>query len=127
MTPCLDKLDLEHLFRDLPKYKQWISAQSWDEWEEFRTTSEQLGQVAKLSWKLPRLIDSALESEEARNQQITPTVQQDTASMFEKELTSIPKVNQHSVLPDYREVMHVIPDPSTCTAEAIGSTVNCAN
>ena len=97
MTPCLDTLDLEHLFRDLPKYKQLISAQSWEEWEEFRTTSEQLRQVANLSWKLPRLIDSALESEEARKQRITPTIQQDTASMFEKESTGIPKVTENAL------------------------------
>lgn len=59
MKPCLDKLDLEHLLRDLPKYKQWLKAVSWSDWEEFMANTSELSKCADLQWKLRRLIESA--------------------------------------------------------------------
>ena len=52
----------------------------------------QLGELVELPWKLPRLIESAQEANEARQQCPTPTLEPDTARMFSKESASIPKV-----------------------------------
>ena len=31
VSPSSDKLDLDHFFRDLLKYKPWLSAVAWEE------------------------------------------------------------------------------------------------
>ena len=42
VAPCADKIDLEHLSRDLPKYKPWLSNESRKEWEA-SSRCEQMG------------------------------------------------------------------------------------
>lgn len=85
-------MDLDHLLRDLPKYKQWLSTESWDQWEEFIANKSKLSELVDLLWKLPRLIESAEESEEARKRQPTPWVDTKTAEMFHKESADIQEV-----------------------------------
>lgn len=56
VRPSTEKLDLEHLFHDLPKYKQWLSPDSWEVWEHFMQNSAQLSEVNSDSlWILPIL------------------------------------------------------------------------
>ena len=34
-TPSMEKIDLDRLKQDLPKWKPWLSASSWPEWADF--------------------------------------------------------------------------------------------
>ena len=92
VPPSLDKIDLQRLLSDLPKYKPWISAQSWVHWEQFIKSSSTLGEVQAIPWMFNRLKESAAEAEEIRKTQTRPTVQADTAAMLSKDTAPIPQV-----------------------------------
>ena len=48
LHPTSSKLDPEHLLRDLPKYKPWISAQSWEKWDTFIHQIDQLDTLQEI-------------------------------------------------------------------------------
>ena len=67
MVPrCIDKLDIEHLLRDLSKYKPWVSPQAWSVWEEFSQTVPKLMEQPPLSWPLPGLLSHAIKASHVR-------------------------------------------------------------
>ena len=92
VVPSAAKLDLERLLRDLPKYKQWINARSWESWEEFIANTEKLTEINPLPWKFLQLKANAEAAERVRKQQPPCTLTQETASIIEKETAAIPEV-----------------------------------
>lgn len=91
VTPSTAKLDLERFLRDLPKYKPWVSAESWEWWEEFVDKREDLDMVKPLPWVLPKLYASA----ETRPKVSSGTIPTSTAEMLEKETAQHKKVSLH--------------------------------
>ena len=86
VLPSSAKLDLERLLRDLPKFKPWISAQSWESWEAFTAQTEKLDSITSIPWELPKLAANALTAEEARHRQpITSPPDKEDGSEFEKD------------------------------------------
>ena len=92
VVPSTDKLDLERLIRDLPKYKQWINAKSWESWEEFIDNTEKITEVKPLPWNFSQLIINAETAEKIRKQQPSCTLAQETASIIDIETAAIPEV-----------------------------------
>ena len=92
VVPSADKLDLERLVRDLPKYKQWITAESWDSWEEFITNTEKLTEIKPLPWSFSQLIVNAELAEKNRKQQSPSVLTQETVTILDKETAAIPEV-----------------------------------
>lgn len=76
------KLDLEHLFRDLPKYKPWLSATSWEAWEQFMATD--LLKQEEQNWRLHSLLASAIKALENRSEPST-CISADTRALLAKE------------------------------------------
>ena len=69
------KIDLEHLMRDLHKYRQWLSAPAWEAWEGFMSTTAELDQLSAepVDWVLPTLVSAAITASHTRMQpQLTP-------------------------------------------------------
>lgn len=61
VSPKTDKLDLEHFFRDLQKYKPWLSASAWNAWEDFRANAADLTSISKsCPWEMPSLVSAAI-------------------------------------------------------------------
>lgn len=89
VQPCLDKLDIHHLLSDLPKYKPWLSAASWNEWEVFMKNHDKLKYISMLQWKLQMLADSGKQSEHARSQIPAPQINPETAALFSKEAQKV--------------------------------------
>ena len=88
--PCTDKMDLERFSRDLPKYKPWLTNQSWGAWEDFITSSHQLSALDKdVYWMLPDL-QAAGTAVRTSNNDLPPSLSEEAQSLLEKE-TSIPK------------------------------------
>ena len=88
--PCTDKLDLERFSRDLPKYKPWLTNQSWGAWEDIIKTSDQLSTLNEdVYWMLPDL-QAAGTAAHTSSQEQPPSLSEDALSLLEKE-TSIPK------------------------------------
>lgn len=92
VEPSTDKLDVERLVRDLPKYKQWITATSWESWEEFIANTEKLMEVKPLSWNFSQLIVNAEAAEKNRKQQSSSVLTQETVSIIDKETAAIQEV-----------------------------------
>jgi len=91
VAPCADKLDLEHLFRDLPKYKQWLSASAWENWEEFIATSAELVlNPIPIKWELSSLVSAAITAAHARSQSHSESISLETTQLLAKE-TAVPK------------------------------------
>ena len=72
VSRCTDKLDLDHLLRDLPRYKPWVSPQAWLAWEEFMRFKSSLTEQAVIPWPLPALLSSAIRSAYQRATTTTP-------------------------------------------------------
>ena len=89
VEPDLSKIDLEHLLRDLPKYKPWLSSVAWEAWEEFRTTTDNLGEVWSSPWGLPKLVSNAIIAGRARKESTTAPVSDETRAILSKE-TAVP-------------------------------------
>ena len=89
VVPTADKLDLEHLFRDLPKYKRWVSASAWEEWEKFIETSACLLKSDAVKWELDSLVSAAVRADYARNQAQKESLSTETLQLLVKE-TAIP-------------------------------------
>lgn len=70
VEPNLDKMDLHRLLQDLPKYKPWLSALSWEAWEKFRAAMDELNVSRLCSWDLPKLVSNAITSAEARKEHV---------------------------------------------------------
>lgn len=47
------------LSRDLPKYKPWMSARSWEEWEQFIENIDTLTIVENIAWKMLQILESS--------------------------------------------------------------------
>ena len=71
VVPSSHKIDLEHLLRDLHKYRQWLSAPAWEAWERFMSTTTELDQLSAepVDWVLPTLVCAAIK---ASNAQVQP-------------------------------------------------------
>ena len=90
--PSSDKLDLNRLVRDLPKYKQWINAKSWESWEEFIANIKKITEVKIIPWNLPQLKVNAEDAEKIRKQRPSCSLTQETVNIIEKETASLPEV-----------------------------------
>lgn len=88
----MDKMDLERLLRDLPKYKPWLSAVAWEAWEEFCTATEQLSASCLDQWELPKLVSDAIVATEARKGRPSATVSHETSQILDKESAAPTKV-----------------------------------
>lgn len=88
VQPSVDKIDLEHLLRDLPKYKPWLSAQAWEHWEEFIRHTDDLSKTQHCSnaWELPRLISAAITRPTCSD---SVSISSDTLALLAKE-TDVP-------------------------------------
>ena len=87
-------MDLEHLTADLPKYKPWVSAESWEEWEEFLAKTDDLlstqPHLPVNKWKLSQLASAAI----SRPSATSVTLASDTVALLAKETTEPPKVHE---------------------------------
>ena len=92
VVPSTSKLDLERFVRDLPKYKPWINAKSWESWEEFIANKETFTEVKLLPWKFSQLLFNAEAAEKIRKQQPSRTLTHETATILEKETAGVPEV-----------------------------------
>lgn len=78
---------MDRILRDLPKYKPWISASSWESWENFIATTSKLDAVEEIAWELPILVQNACAAELSRNK--TPaSLSEETARILDKELAT---------------------------------------
>lgn len=95
VSPCTDKMDPERLSADIPKYKPYISATSWSNWEEFLAKLEDISIIQPQSWALPQLLSASIKALSIRQQskQPVPGVSQDTMNILEKEVTAPPPVS----------------------------------
>ena len=98
VKPCGDKLDPEHLIRDLPKYKPYISASSWQHWEEFLSNLDNIEEVRpQLSWPLTQLYSaSIIASTRRKNQEPPADVTPATMTILDKETAPPPPVSNYS-------------------------------
>jgi len=62
VSPYLQTLDLDQFFRDMPKYKPWLSSTAWEQWESFQQKKEELllENPKEQIWNIPRLISAAI-------------------------------------------------------------------
>ena len=77
--------------------------------------TQHLLELATVDWKLPRLIESAKESEDIRKKQATAQVDAQTTQMFQKEVTAIPQVMHMQYLPimEYSSTLYLCRDDIT--------------
>ena len=127
VVPTTDKLDLEHLFRDLPKYKRWVTASAWEEWEKFIESSPSLLKSDAVKWEIDSLVSAAIRADYARNHAQRESLSPETVQLLAKE-TAIPAkvmqaytmVNVHQAIMMYMylyvQYIHV------CTNGAVKST-----
>ena len=68
MVPSSGKIDLEHLLRDLHKYRQWLSGPAWEAWESFMSKTAELDHLTldPVPWMLPTLVSAAIISSSTR-------------------------------------------------------------
>ena len=92
VSRCADKLDLDHLLRDLPKYKPWVSPQAWSAWEEFMRSKSGLTEQEIIPGPLPALLSNAIRSAHQRAIAATPAISCETASLISKETVQPAKV-----------------------------------
>ena len=91
VSPKTDKLDLEHFFRDLQKYKPWLSASAWNAWEDFRANAAELTSTSKSSpWEMPSLVSAAIISAaDAADAHLNESLAADITALIARE-TQIP-------------------------------------
>lgn len=91
VVPSSAKIDLEHLLRDLPKYRQWLSVSAWEAWERFMSTTRELDQLSGGTphWMLPTLVSAAIISAHTRVQPETEPLGDGVTQLVSKE-TAIP-------------------------------------
>ena len=88
VEPNLNKMDLDRVLQDLPKYKPWLSAVAWEAWESFCTTTDEL-RVSRLhSWDFPKLVSNAIVAAEARKGHVGVSIGIETAHILDKESTA---------------------------------------
>ena len=87
-------MDLEHLLRDLPKYKPWLADHSWREWEEFIAKRDDLlltqPHLHTNQWNIQKLISAAILRPSPAP--VTP-LSRETAILLAKETSAPPKVH----------------------------------
>ncbi len=92
VEPSTGKMNLEHLSRDLPKYKPWLSPHAWEEWEEFLATTDDLVSTQPgldlNKWRLHRLVSAAI----VRPVPPAASITNDTLTLLAKETTTFPQV-----------------------------------
>lgn len=89
VEPDISKLDLQHFFQDLQKYKPWLSTAAWEAWEDFTATSADLSSPSVyLHWGLPDLVSAAITAAHARSQDAS-SLCTETTRILEKE-TAVP-------------------------------------
>ena len=94
VSPCSDKMDPEHLTNDIPKYKQFISATSWQEWEKFLANLKDIESLPTLSWSLPQLLSASIVASAQRKRSgASPVISPDTLSLLDKEIAPPPPVS----------------------------------
>lgn len=93
--PCLDKLDVENFFKDLPKYKPWLTPSAREDWVEFEKNVNDLKTLnpAGERWPLPALLSASIVSCDECSQAVSSTLDFDTAVLLDKETTQPPKVS----------------------------------
>ena len=70
VLPSSHKIDLEHLLRNLPKYKPLISVPAWEAWEIFVSKTAELDLVTQNPgpWALPIILSAAIVSHSSISQ-----------------------------------------------------------
>ena len=91
VVPSAEKIDLDHLLRDLQKYKPWLSVSAWEAWEQFMSTSSELSQLSvhPAHWMLPTLVSAAITASYARAQLQPESISTETTQLLAKE-TAVP-------------------------------------
>lgn len=84
-------MDLPRLLSELPKYKPWLSASAWSEWEDFMAASDNLTDVPDNTWDLQKLISVSIISSHARNN-VPPPISEELTRILSKEKSAPPKV-----------------------------------
>ena len=94
VIPSSEKIDMEHLLRDLQKYKNWLSAPAWQAWEQFIANSATLNQLgaAPIQWKFPLLVSAALVASQSRIHDQTDPMSVETTALVAKETATPAKV-----------------------------------
>lgn len=90
VSPTDDKLDLEHLFRDLLKYRPYLSPHGWAAWEDFKTNSADLTSTsASCPWEMPSLVSAAIRAAADTHLHRVEPVTANVTALLEKE-TRVP-------------------------------------
>ena len=92
VVPSSQKVDLEHLMRDLHKYRQWLSTPAWEAWERFMSTTTDLDQLSAepVDWVLPTLVSAAITASHARMQPPPTPLSAEVSQLVAKD-TAVPK------------------------------------
>lgn len=93
VCPSTEKLDLERFARDLPKYKPWLSAESWSAWENFLDTYETISVVnTDVYWMLPDLQQARIAMRTTSQVQPPITLSEEAQLLLDKENRTPKKV-----------------------------------
>ena len=88
VAPCLDKIDLPRLLSNLSKYRPWLSATAWNDWESFISSSQSLSTICQNNWDLQKFVARAIVREPVHN-----CLNEDLEVLVAKETEQPPKVN----------------------------------
>lgn len=90
-SPDVSKIDLPRFLNDLQKYRQWLSPAARADWEQFRSTSDQISSVKAIPWEMHTLVSTAIRS--TCNIATPPTLSSELVDVLEKEKAAPKKVN----------------------------------
>lgn len=93
VEPTTTKLDLERLVRELPKYKPWMSAASWEKWESFIDKIDELDAVKEIPWEISKLIASSSSQRVQEETNNAEPLDSETLRLIAKETSAPRKVH----------------------------------
>ena len=82
-----DKLDLEHFYRDLPKYLPYLSPLACDHWKDFELLNSSSIAVGDVTWGLPTLVSAAILSRQSTTEHDHP-ISRETLRLLDKEVAT---------------------------------------
>ena len=81
VQPNTEKLDVSRLRTDIPKWQQWISANSWQEWEAFLSEGldmlEEIPASIENEWYINELAEKQIDAVDAEENYVTDRLLQD--------------------------------------------------
>ena len=82
------KIDLEHLYIDLPKYFPYLSEEACIEWNSFKANNPEKLATEDVSWEMPSLLSAAIVSRCHTSTEPKNPISSATLKLLDKEVAT---------------------------------------